>query len=102
MNSAKHVLEMHSPPGSDNMRENSADRTSTRLPSPNTDQRGLFTLASLKALIIALLIYWGVSALLLPVTTSDCQVYNLARLSVAERTGFWQAETWNSIREVTY
>jgi Dolichyl-phosphate-mannose-protein mannosyltransferase len=59
-------------------------------------------LASLKALIIALLIYWGASALLLPVTTSDCQVYNLARLRVAERAGFWQGEAWNSIREVTY
>jgi hypothetical protein len=71
--------------------------------SPKISERTVpFTLASLKALIIAILVYWGISALLLPVTTSDCQVYNLARLSVAERTGFWQAEAWNSIREVTY
>jgi hypothetical protein len=62
----------------------------------------LFTPESLKALILSILLYWGASALLLPVTTSDCQVYNLARLSVAERAGFWQAEAWNSIREVTY
>ncbi|HMD42899.1 MAG TPA: glycosyltransferase family 39 protein [Candidatus Acidoferrum sp.] len=62
----------------------------------------VFTAASLKAFIISVLIYWGASALLLPVTTWDCQVYNLARLIVAERAGFWQAEAWNSIREVTY
>ena len=62
----------------------------------------LFTAASLKALIASLLLYWGACALLLPVTTSDCQVYNLARLRVAERAGFWQAEAWNSVRQVTY
>jgi hypothetical protein len=62
----------------------------------------LFTPASLKALIASLLLYWGACALLLPVTTSDCQVYNLARLRVAERAGFWQAEAWNSVRQVTY
>jgi len=62
----------------------------------------VFTAASLKAFVISILIYWGASALLLPVTTSDCQVYNLGRLSVAERSGFWEAEAWNSIREVTY
>jgi hypothetical protein len=62
----------------------------------------LFTAASLKALMVSLLLYWGACALLLPVTTSDCQVYNLARLRVAERAGFWQAEAWNSVREVTF
>jgi hypothetical protein len=62
----------------------------------------LFTDASLKAFMVSLLMYWGACALLLPVTTSDCQVYNLARLRVAERAGFWQGEAWNSIREVTY
>ena len=61
-----------------------------------------FTPESLKAIILSLLLYWGTSSLLLPVTTSDCQVYNLARLSVAERAGFWQADAWNSIRQVTY
>jgi hypothetical protein len=62
----------------------------------------VFTGASLKAFIISILTYWGASALLLPVTTWDCQVYNLGRLIVAERAGFWQAEAWNSIREVTF
>jgi hypothetical protein len=61
-----------------------------------------FTPESLKAIILSLLLYWGTSSLLLPATTSDCQVYNLARLSVAERAGFWQADAWNSIRQVTY
>jgi hypothetical protein len=61
-----------------------------------------FTVASLKAFIIGILIYWGASALLLPVTTSDCQVYNLGRLMVADRAGFWQADAWNSIRQVTF
>jgi hypothetical protein len=68
----------------------------------STSASTLFTAASLKALIVSLLLYWGACALLLPVTTSDCQVYNLARLRVAERAGFWQAEAWNSVREVTY
>ena len=62
----------------------------------------LFTPQSLKAFILSILLYWGTSALLLPVTTSDCHVYNLARLGVADRAGFWQAEAWNSIRQVTY
>src|ERR1700686_2817122 len=62
----------------------------------------VFTAASLKALIISILLYWGVCVLLLPVTTSDCQVYNLARISIAEREGFWQDDAWNSIREVNY
>jgi hypothetical protein len=62
----------------------------------------VFTAASLKAFVIGILIYWGASSLLLPVTTSDCQVYNLGRLIVAERAGFWQADAWNSIREVTF
>ena len=67
-----------------------------------TPASSLFTATSLKALMVSLLLYWGACALLLPVTTSDCQVYNLARLRVAEQAGFWQAEAWNSIREVTY
>jgi hypothetical protein len=62
----------------------------------------VFTTASLKAFVISILIYWGASSFLLPVTTSDCQVYNLGRLMVAERAGFWQADAWNSIREVTF
>jgi hypothetical protein len=68
-------------------------------PAPATT---VFTEASLRALILGILVYWGASALLLPVTTSDCQIYNLARLRVVERAGFWQTEAWNSIRQVTF
>jgi hypothetical protein len=57
---------------------------------------------SLKALIVSILVYWGVIGLIAPVTNSDSQVYNLARLSVAERAGFWQATAWNSIRQVIF
>jgi len=56
----------------------------------------------LKALIFSILAYWGVYALIAPVTNSDSQVYNLARLSVAERAGFWQATAWNSVRQVIF
>jgi hypothetical protein len=56
----------------------------------------------LKALIASILVYWGVYALIAPVTNSDSQVYNLARLSVAERAGFWQPTAWNSVRQVIF
>jgi hypothetical protein len=49
-------------------------QTSLKISQPS----GLFTPESLKAIILSLLLYWGTSSLLLPVTTSDCQVYNLA------------------------
>jgi Dolichyl-phosphate-mannose-protein mannosyltransferase len=61
-----------------------------------------FSEGSLKALIVSILAYWGVYALIAPVTNSDSQVYNLARLSVAERAGFWQATAWNSVRQVMF
>jgi hypothetical protein len=61
-----------------------------------------FSEETLKALIVSLLVYWGVYALIAPVTNSDSQVYNLARLSVAERAGFWQTTAWNSIRQVIF
>jgi 4-amino-4-deoxy-L-arabinose transferase-like glycosyltransferase len=61
-----------------------------------------FTETGLKALIFSILAYWGVYALIAPVTNSDSQVYNLARLSVAERAGFWQTTAWNSVRQVIF
>ena len=45
----------------------------------------LFTESGLKALIGSILVYWGIYALIAPVTNSDSHVYNLARLSVVER-----------------
>lgn len=61
-----------------------------------------FTENGLKALVASILTYWGIFALVLPVTNSDSQVYNLARLSIADRAGFWQATAWNSIRQVIF
>ena len=62
----------------------------------------LFTESGLKALIGSILVYWGIYALIAPVTNSDSHVYDLARLSVVERAGFWQASAWNSIRQVIF
>lgn len=62
----------------------------------------LVTNAGLKVLIAGLLAYWGACALLLPVTTSDSHVYNLARLLITERAGFWQSAAWNSVRQVIF
>jgi hypothetical protein len=61
---------------------------------------GFFLESSLKALIVSILAYWGGYALIAPVTSVDSQVYHLARLSVAERVGFWQTAAWNSVRQV--
>jgi hypothetical protein len=61
-----------------------------------------FTEDSLKALIVSIIAYWGVYSLIAPVTNSDSQVYDLARLSIAERAGFWQATAWNSVRQVIF
>jgi hypothetical protein len=61
-----------------------------------------FSNGSLIALAVSILVYWGVYALIAPVTTIDSQVYNLARLSIAERAGFWQTTAWNSVRQVIF
>jgi hypothetical protein len=62
----------------------------------------LLTEGGIRALIASILVYWGILAAISPVTNSDSQVYNLARLSVAERVGFWQTTAWNSIRQVIF
>jgi hypothetical protein len=72
-----------------------ADETLSAKPEPVFPLEG-----GLKALIASILAYWGIYALIAPVTNSDSQVYNLARLSVAERAGFWQTTAWNSVRQV--
>jgi hypothetical protein len=74
-----------------------ADETLSAKPVPV-----FFLEGGLKALIVSILAYWGIYALISPVTNSDSQVYNLARLSVAERAGFWQATAWNSVRQVIF
>jgi 4-amino-4-deoxy-L-arabinose transferase-like glycosyltransferase len=56
----------------------------------------------LRWLIGILLLYWGILALVLPVTTWDSQVYNLGRLAVIDNAGFWQGSAWNSVRQVAF
>lgn len=57
---------------------------------------------TLKIILCGVLSYWWAIALTFPVTNYDSQVYNLARLLVAERAGFWQAASWNSVRQVMF
>jgi hypothetical protein len=63
---------------------------------------GFLLEGGLKALIVSILAYWGCFALIAPVTSLDSLVYHLARLSVAERAGFWQTTAWNSVRQVIF
>ena len=56
----------------------------------------------LMAFILLALSYWGVFSAVSPVTNSDAQVYNLARLAIAENAGFWQSFAWNSDRQVFF
>jgi hypothetical protein len=55
-----------------------------------------------RALACAALIYWALFALLAPVTVWDAQVYNLARLPLAELGGLWGNSFWTSERQVTF
>jgi 4-amino-4-deoxy-L-arabinose transferase-like glycosyltransferase len=48
------------------------------------------------------MLYWAACAVLLPVTTWDSQVYNLARLLIAEKAGFWSNPHWFSERQVIF
>jgi hypothetical protein len=56
----------------------------------------------LKWMIGFLLLYWGVLAVILPVNNWDSHTYNLARLAVIEKMGFWQGCAWNSIRQSAF
>lgn len=46
--------------------------------------------------------WWGLFALVLPVTVWDSQVYNVARLRVAEWGGILQNDGWNSLRQIAF
>jgi hypothetical protein len=48
------------------------------------------------------MLYWAACAVLLPVTTWDSQVYNLGRLLIAEKAGFWSNPHWISERQVIF
>ncbi len=56
----------------------------------------------LKAVLAVALSYWAACAVLLPVTTWDSQVYNLGRLLIAEKAGFWSNTCWYSERQVIF
>ena len=56
----------------------------------------------LRTIIVAIISYWGLFALALPVSNIDSNIYNLARLAVAENAGFWQTSAWNSINQIVF
>jgi len=50
----------------------------------------------------AILFYWALAALVLPVQVWDSQVYNLARLRIAEWGGVFQNQAWNDFRQILF
>ncbi len=62
----------------------------------------VFSDQCLRTIIISIMAYWGLLAVVLPVSNIDSHVYNLGRLAVAENAGFWQKDAWNSPRQVTF
>lgn len=52
--------------------------------------------------VFLLVVYWGVFALLAPITVWDSHVYNLGRLAVAERGGLFGNTLWTSERQVMF
>ncbi|MFT3830067.1 MAG: hypothetical protein QM691_10230 [Opitutaceae bacterium] len=55
-----------------------------------------------RAVSLVMLGYWGLYALLTPVTNFDSQTYNLARLALAERHGFFGNPYWTSAWQVMH
>lgn len=55
-----------------------------------------------RGLSLLMLLYWGLFALLAPVTVWDAQVYNLGRLPLAEFGGLWSNPLWTSPRQVAF
>lgn len=55
-----------------------------------------------KWLAFVLAAYWGLLAILTPVTVTDSQVYNLARLPLAERYGLFGSHAWYSDRQLAF
>ena len=52
--------------------------------------------------VFLLVAYWGVFALLTPVTVFDSHTYNLARLVIAERNGLFGNTLWTSERQIIF
>jgi hypothetical protein len=57
---------------------------------------------SAKTSAIILIIYWGLFALLSPVTNWDSQVYNLGRLPIAKLAGLFGNPLWTSSRQLVF
>src|SRR4051812_43456119 len=47
-------------------------------------------------------VYWALYALVAPVTTIDSQMYNLARLELAARGGFFNSDYFTSVFHVIF
>jgi Dolichyl-phosphate-mannose-protein mannosyltransferase len=67
-----------------------------------TPAEPVFTDESLRTIIFLIIAYWGLLAVVLPVSNVDSHVYNLGRLAIAENAGFWQKSAWNSPRQVVF
>jgi 4-amino-4-deoxy-L-arabinose transferase-like glycosyltransferase len=55
-----------------------------------------------RAVFWAGFVYWAIYALLAPVTTIDSQMYNLARLELAARGGFFDSDYFTSVFHVIF
>ena len=55
-----------------------------------------------RTLSLAILLYWALFALLAPVTIWDAQVYNLARIPIAEIGGLFDNGLWTSERQLVF
>lgn len=55
-----------------------------------------------KWLVIVQLVYWGGFAAVSPVMNHDSQVYNLARLAVANVGGLFGNRGWNNVRQIVF
>ncbi len=54
------------------------------------------------AAVVAAAGYWLLYVLVAPVTTADCQIYNLARLLVAERGGLFGDAAWTNLHQIVF
>ena len=52
--------------------------------------------------VLGLLVYWLLYALLAPVTIYDSHVYNIARLLIIQKGGFFGNHVWNVVAQISY
>jgi hypothetical protein len=67
-----------------------------------TPPESVFTDDCLRTIVFSIVAYWGLLAVVLPISNVDSHVYNLSRLAIAENAGFWQTGAWNSPRQVVF